>query len=79
MSGPIKAWIDQQHRAADGAARRRDVLAALLDEHGPMTLREMGRKSGIDLTTIAADMRFFAREGVVSKQGREFKLVEDAA
>lgn len=77
MSEPVKAWIDQQHRAAAGAARRRDILATLLDEHGPLTLRDMGRKSGIDLTTIAADMRFLAREGVVSKQGKEFNLVED--
>lgn len=77
MNHLINPWRERQERVGDGAAARRDLLAKMLDEHGPMTLREMGRKSGIDITTIGVDLRRLAREGVVSKQGNTFQLADD--
>lgn len=77
MSMQAKRWSEQQSHVSERAARRRTHLAQMLDDHGPLTLRELGRKTGIDITTIGADLRCMVGDGVVSKQGDDFKLAED--
>lgn len=77
MSLQAKSFSEQRTKVGERAARRRQHLAQMLDDHGPMTLRELGRKTGIDITTIGADLRAMVSDGVVSKEGSDFKLADD--
>lgn len=77
MSLQAKRFCEQRTKVGERAARRRAHLAQILDDHGPLTLRELGRKTGIDITTIGADLRAMVSDGVVSKEGSDFKLADD--
>ena len=77
MSLQAKSFSEQRTKVGERAARRRQHLAQMLDDHGPLTLRELGRKTGIDITTIGADLRAMAGDGIVSKEGEAFQLAED--
>lgn len=50
---------------------RRQVLANFLDHHGPLTLRELGRKVGTNISDIESDLRALEDEGRVSKKENE--------
>lgn len=50
---------------------RRQVLANFLDQHGPLTLRELGRKTGRNITDIERDLHAMEDQGSVKRTENE--------
>lgn len=52
-------------------AKRRQVIANMLDHEGPLTIRELGALVSIDHTTISVDLHNMELEGIVSRTENE--------
>jgi hypothetical protein len=77
ITDPIARCSNEAHNAKSSRERaaRAWIIVNALEVYGPqVTLRQLGRATNIELTTLNADLRRLEADGLVSKETMPLKL-----
>jgi DNA-binding MarR family transcriptional regulator len=77
ISDPLLRCSNEAHnaKAAREKAAREWIIINALEAFGPhVSLRELGRKTNINISTLNADLRRLEADGLVSKETMPLKL-----
>ena len=77
INDPIARCSNEAHNAKSSRERsaRAWLIVNALEVYGPhVSLRELGRKTNINITTLNIDLRRLEADGIVSKETMPLKL-----